>query len=576
MEQVLLFFLPNFSPMNYKLLFAIALTVVVSLNVVAQGDDMNTNLQKLKGLLAKVSTSAKTYDQSVKPLQYGTLVYSVEETDQKGIKTVYEYEINLADIDPYTVKQETQKDVILVSLTVRNKQKLVKVSKNSEVQSYTDHAEIRAKDIDNAREITEVIKKAIPPAEKLLAGKLKLNSYDEMVSWLINNTKSIELGTKSIKQTMIKGNSVGSLRLTEIETDAKGSTETQYTFNLADINLNSVNFKVTGNRFGLNFETLQNIKAISSIKAGKNSFLNELIINTNSVDEARDLKTVLALVVPLAQEKVKVDNPKSATLGDISNALKSLVKDIKINEKQLTQTIEPQCVTTVTQINQTASSTEKSVYVFNWMDLNPNVTKIQTTGDRMFIEATALDKKAIIMYSKNDKFEGYKNEVNLFTEDIEVARRLLSVANKAIEKCKTDYKEPFNNTGTDALSWLKKNTGDVTVEETTMKQTLDGSDGANPAKLKYSRITVKGNTSSEEIFEFNLADINPTTVEVQTRGKWLYVKFETNFKAKIINAYKDGKIQPYVSTLDFVMKDVETSRGAIAALKKCVEANKKK
>jgi hypothetical protein len=563
-----MFLLANFCPMKKS--FTIFLFFVCSAAVVAQGDDVNTHLQKLKSLLTTVSTGSKTYDQTVKPLQYGALVYAVEETDQKGVKVLMEYEFNLADVDPYTVKQETQKDVILVSLTVRNKQKLVKVSKNSEVQSYTDRVEIRAKDIDNAREITEVIKKSIAPAEKLLAGKLKLNGYDEMVTWLTNNTKSVELGSKSIKQTLVKGSYVGSLKLTEMVTDAKGSTENQYTFNLADINLNSLSFKVSGNTFGLNFETSQKIKAINSVKAGKNSFMGELTVNTNNVDEARDLKTVLTLAVPLAQEKVKADAPKVASVGDVNPALKNLIKDIKTNEKQLTQTVDAQCVTTVTQINQTANNTEKNVYTFSWMDLNPNILKIQTSGDRMFVEATAVDKKAVIMHFKNDKFEGYKNEVNLFTEDMEIARRLMSVASGAIDKCKTSYKEPFSGAA-DAFSWLNKNIGEVTVEESSVKQTFTAVEGANQNKVKYTRISVKGNTSSEEIFEFNLSDINPATVEVQTKGKWLYVKFETNFKAKIINAYKDGKIQPYASTVELAMKDVETSRGAIAAFKKCIE-----
>jgi BarA-like signal transduction histidine kinase len=562
--------------MKNKYLLTLIISAVVSFNGIAQGDDLNIQLQKLKGLLSKVSTGTKTYDQSVKPLQYGTLIYTVEETDQKGVKTVYDHEFNLADIDPYTVKQETQKDVILVSLTVRNKQKLVKVSKNSEVQSYSTNVEIRAKDIDNAREITDVIKKAIPPAEKLLAGKLKLKTYDEMVLWLINNTKNIELGTKSIKQNLVKGNYVGSLKLTEVETDAKGSIETQYSFNLADINLNSVNFKVTGNRFGLNFEIIQGTKAIRSIEAGKNSFQNELTINTNNVDEARDLKTVLSLVVPLAQEKVKADNPKSATMVDVSNALKLLVKDIKTNEKQLFQTIDPQCVTTVTQTNQTASSTEKTLYTFNWMDLNPNLTKIQTTGDRMFVEATALDKKSVIMVYKNDKFEGYKNEVNLFAEDIEVARRLKDVTDKAIEKCKASYKVPFSSGTPEIFNWLKKTIGDVVVEESSVKQSFEAAESTSLNKVKYTCISVKGNTSSEEIYEFNLSDINPATVEIQVKGKWLYVKFETNFKAKIINAYKDGKILPYASSMEIVVKDVESARGVIAGLEKCIEAFRKK
>jgi hypothetical protein len=210
------------------------------------------------------------------------------------------------------------------------------------------------------------------------------------------------------------------------------------------------------------------------------------------------------------------------------------------------------------------------------MDINPNITQIQVTGDRMFLEAPALDKKAVIMHFKNDKFDGYENEVNIYAENIEVARRMKFVADKAIEKCKTSYKDPFTGGANEAFSWLKKTIGEVTVEESSMKQTFEAAGADNANKVKYNRVTVKGNTSSDEIFEFNFSDINPTTVEVQVRGKWLYVKFESNFKAKIFGAYKDGKIQPYTSTVEIAMKDVESSRGVISAFKKCIDAYKAK
>ena len=563
--------------MNFKELFVFVAASVVSFFSVGQADEFNGAVQKLQSTLVRVSTGSKTYDQEIKALQFGAIRYGVEETDQKGGKVSFAYEFNLADIDPYAVKQETQKDVIMVSLTVRNKQKLIKVYKNNEVQSYDEQVKIRAKDIDNAREILDVIKRSIPPAEKVLAGKLNLKTYDEMVSWLISNIKNVELGTsKSIKQTLAKGDYVGSLKLTEVETDAKGATEEQYAFNLADINLNSVNFKISGNKFGLNFETIQNLKEISLLKAGKNSFVSELTINTNNVDEARDIKTVLALVVPLATDKVKADNPKTGTTAEIGSALKTLVKDVKGSEKIMSQTIEPSCVTTLTQTNQTSNSTEKNVYMFNWMDINPNITQIQVTGDRMFVEATALDKKAVIMHFKNDKLDGYENEVKLYAENVEIARRLKFVIDKAAEKCKTSYKDPFANTATEAFNFLKKAIGEVVVEETSLKQTFEAAGKDNFNKIKYTKTSVKGNTSSEEIYEFNFSDINPATVEVQVRGKWLYVKFETNFKAKIIGAYKDGKIQPYATTVEMAVKDVESVRGVISAMKKCIDNFKAK
>ena len=48
-----------------------------------------------------------------------------DEIDQKGNRVAYAYEFNLADIDPYAVREQTQKDAIYSVLAVRNKQKLI-------------------------------------------------------------------------------------------------------------------------------------------------------------------------------------------------------------------------------------------------------------------------------------------------------------------------------------------------------------------------------------------------------------------------------------------------------------------
>lgn len=562
--------------MNKRLLILLAASCI-SFQCLSQTAELTETIQKLQDLLGKVQTSSKTYEQEVKSLEYASIRYSFDEIDQKGAKISYAYEFNLSDIDPYAVRQETQKDVILVTLAVRNKQKLVKVYKNNEVQSFDDQVQMHARDIDNAREIVDLIKKTIPAAEKITADKLKLSNYDEMVSWLESNIKSVTIGAKTYTQSITKTDCVGSLKLMQVESDGKTSHEEQFIFNLSDVNLNSVNFKVTGTRFSLNFETVQKLKIISATRdAQVRPYVNEISINTNNVDEARDIKTVLAMVVPVAQEKIKADFPAVSNDQEAVQQLSSLVKDVRIGDKTQSQSIEPQCLASFTQVNPTGSASEKNLYTFNWIDIDPNGHRIQVTGDKMFMEISSKDKKPVITHFKNDKFDGYENEIKISADNYETGRRLKYAIDKTIEKCKTSYKEPFSDNSGDIVSWLQKTIGEVTVDEASIKQVFEPVTPDNLNKVKFTVISVKGSTSSEEVFEFNFSDINPVSVDVQVKGKWLYVKFETNFKGKIIKAYKDGKIQPYASSIEIAVKDIETARGVMSGLKKCIEAFKAK
>ena len=544
---------------------------LVSSTALFAQEDLNGLIAKLQTSFSKVETASKTYEQEIKLLEYSSVRYAYNEVDQKGGKISYASEFNLADIDAYTVRQETQKDIILVVLTVKNKQKLVKNYKNNEVQAYDNEVQLHVKDVDRAREVVDMIKKAIPIGEKITAGKLKLKGYDEMVSWLQQNVKTVNLGSKSINQTVAKDAYVGSLKLTQISSDGKASHQEDFVFNLADLNLNTINFKVSGNTFELEVETMQNQKIINLTRDGINKpFVSDFSFFANNVDEARDIKTVLTLAVPLAVVKVKTDLPAPKTVEEALKTLASLTKDVKINDKTYAQAIIPKCITTFSVTEQAASSTVANIYDFNWMDINPNGVKLQVSGEKMSFELPINNKGKLMAYKKNDKLS-FEGDADITVSNFETGRRIKVVIEKVVEGCKSSYKDPFANTSTAMIEWLKGKVGEVTVDQNTRKQSLELAEAGNTNKLKYTNIETKGSTSTEEVFEFNLSDINPNSVDYSIKGKNIFVSFETNFKNKIIKAYKAGKIQPYAYSLDLAFQDIETARGAIAALKKCAE-----
>ena len=126
------------------------------------------------------------------------------------------------------------------------------------------------------------------------------------------------------------------------------------------------------------------------------------------------------------------------------------------------------------------------------------------------------------------------------------------------------------------VKWLTSNIGEVVVEGVSDKQTFEPVEAGDPNKIKFTSAQVKSNASVEEVYEFNLSDVNPMTVDFDVKGKWVYVSFEANFKNKIIKYYKGGKIQPYVYQLDIAAADIETARNVISALKKSADLLKTK
>ncbi|HEU5146530.1 MAG TPA: hypothetical protein VFT90_07450, partial [Chryseosolibacter sp.] len=460
-------------------------------------------------------------------------------------------------------------------VAARNKQKLIKAYKNEVVQPYDAQVAIISKDIENARAIVDIIKKAIPLAEKVMASRLKLSGYDPMMSWLVSNVKEVSLGEKSVKQSLAKGEQPATLVFTRIETDSKGSTEEAVTFNLADVNVNGIAYKISGNQFAINVETMQKAKYFQVKKDGQQKpYTTEITIVTNNADEARDLKHVLESVIPLAVEKVKASMPAVSSDKDGIQKAAALIKDITYGDKETLQKLEGGCLTEFTQVQKDPKTSSKSVLKFNWMDINPLASKIEVSGDKLFLDLNFADDKKLVMHTLDEKFKGYENNVKVYTQDIEQARRLKFLLDKVVEKCKASYKEPFGNDVASTTAYLREQVKALSVDETSLKQSLEPVEG-NKYKLTIIEVNPKG-SGAEQVYEFNLADINPTSVAIDVKGKWMYVVMETDFKGKIIKYYKDGKIQPYASSLQLAVNDVDVARNVATAVSRAIKAAKGK
>lgn len=543
----------------------------------AQVAELKTQVSALGSAVGPAQSGSRNYEQKISFSDPAIIRYSYDETDQKGNRTNYAFEFNLADIDPYAVREQTQRDLITVVLAARNKQKLIKAYKNEVVQPYDAEVTIISKDIENARVIVDILKKSIPLAEKVMASRLKLSAYDPMISWLVANVKDINVGGKTIKQSLVKGGQPGVMIFTRVETDSKGSSEETITFNLVDVNPNAVVYRIAGSQFAINIETLQKAKYFQVKKDGQSKpYVDELVIHTNNPDEARDLKHVLTSVIPLSFDKVKASMPAVGSDKDGVQKTAALVRDITYGEKQTLQKIEGGCLTEVTQVQKDLKSSSKSVLKFNWMDVNPLTSNIEVSGEKLYLDLHFANDKKLVMHTADEKFKGYENSIRLYATDVEEARRLKFVLDKVVEKCKAAYKEPFGNDVASTTAFFQSSVKELSVEETTLKQTVERVEGEdNKFKLTIIEVNPKG-ASAEQVYEFNLADINPLSVAVDVRGKWMYVVLETDFKGKIIKYYKDGKIQPYASALQLAVSDVDVARNLVAAVSRAAKAAKAK
>lgn len=549
----------------------IILGFLIAHNAWSQGESIGDLIRKLQSTLTNVEAANAVYEPQVKLVEGATVTYTYTQTDKKGEKTTVSADLNLADVDPYAVRQETSRDIIYVVLTAKNKQKLFSSTKNGKPEAYDHELKILSKDVDQARAIADIIKKAIPLAEKQLEGRLKLSGYEAMKKWLIEHVVNVNDGAKSINQTLTAETYPGSFKLVQVESDGKSSHQTEYVFNVGDINATLLGLKVSGTRVGVDISMADRLKSVSVMRDGQpKPFEDNFIISAASIDAARDLRTTLGMMVPQAQAKIKESLPTTNSADDALSKIAALLGEVRAGDDTFKQTLSGKCLTTVTMVQSSKGSSTTTTSTFNWMDINAALVRLETSGEKMTLELPMLEKKKLVNFSKNGKVTGYQAETSLMVPQVESGRRIQHLTAKLIELCKTSYKNPFPADLKGVVTWMCGAVGEVQVEDVTVKQILERA-GDDQNKMKFSRTTIKASSATEEIFEFNLGDISLASISSDVNGKMLTVKFEMNFKNKIIKAYKGGKIQPYASGLEITVADADAARNLVGALRFAVE-----
>lgn len=547
-------------------------------SIQAQQQEFNQLFTALENAIGEVETSKYKYEPELLFEHTSVIKYGYTKTSLKGTAKTYTYELNIADIDPYTVRESTERDLIVVNIKIKNSQDLIKTFEDQEVKSYTEELQIVAANIDNAREIRSIIEKAIPLAEKIMLNKLSLSGYDEMLTWLTTNVKDATYADESYAQAMQADPAyAGKVNLSIVET-GKSAKQSDYSFNLSDINVNTVRFDISGSEFGLEFETKRKHNLIKYNEDGESKpFINDLVIKTNNVEEARDLLTVLTLIIPEAEKQVEASFPIFNNQTEALSAVSKGTKVLTYGGDTYEQTFNADCLAeyVITEISENKS--EKAQYNFNWIDINDKVIDYEISGSKMYIELITNKKQKLMKVLEDGELEPYDESFKLYCEDAENARRLQYAIKQTIEQCRKNYQPEVPSEGLQAkIDWLTGAVKEVREGDDTYSQTLELVEAGDLEKFKFTKLEIDEKGSTEYIYEVNFTDLNERNIDFDVSSRSISVKIETNFKEKIIKNYKDGEIQNYEDEFTIHANNIEESRNIIKALVDIVTLTKAK
>ncbi|MDC6366662.1 MULTISPECIES: hypothetical protein [Flavobacteriaceae] len=527
-------------------------------------------------LLSTVEGSKAHFRQSLKKQDGNMFQYIIVEVDHKGNETEVIYKFSFSDIDENTVRSITKKDLIIVQLLVRGKQKLIQVITNGgDKISYTDQIHFLATDSNNGDQLSNTVKGIIPKAVAFDESRLSLNGYGDHMKWLLEHISDVELPKKQIVQKLSYDHNVAGKITLEQTFNVKNKSESQLReLNLFTLNPNSVGYRISGDEFVISAETRRDINGIKYVEDDEQKYYqNQLRIYAKSVSNGKDIYNVLKASIPLAQAKFNENQTNFSKEIDALNFLNKAIQEVSTSKESLTQNLR--ITKNNAQLICTETAPDKStelVYTFNFADINPNTIDYDGQKDRLFVKLTTKKSLDFIQFKENGELQNYVHDTKIFFSTIENA--ITGV--EALKFLATSYESRMDknsylaSTVPKAIADLKPLLSQVSIDEDNFNHFLELTDD-DTRTIKITTVFSNLKKSVEITQEFSLAEINPKNCGITVKGKHVFAELNTKHLEKVVKTYVDGQIKPYQYKVSIEAIGIEEARQIVGIVQSITE-----
>lgn len=542
--------------------------ILFSLGIQAQDQiNLKTLSDQLMQEIKEVSTSKETYEQKVvfdaqKPWK---AILTITEIDKKGRESVMEYRFNLSDLDKNTIDIESNKDEQIVEMQTRGRSKFIKAYKDGELDDYTDKLELWAVDIDNARAIKEALRKVIEPAKDAWEEYIAVDENGiDLKEWLKGKIGTVSQKKEEIIQAVVFDLTLkDQMELTQ-EDSGKGE-QIKFSFSLADLDPKKLSLEVKGESLFIECETKRKQDYLEVREEGDIVDMdNNFRIYVSEIDEGRQIVNVLDSLIAFGEKQLEERMPTPATLEEALPLLAANVKNYASAEISIDQTIEPKAVTKYSATISEDGEGEEQEYIFALGDINSRDIEIDVSKTAIHVELNSKNKNKYIQYFENGKADDFISKMSIraiSVENAKVLKLLLAfIAEKAADL-------PIEEKDWD---WFKNHIQAASTGEIT--QQLKKQDGeASNCKMVFTKNNLE--KAEEEIFEFNVYDINAKKVEVDISGAEVGLSLETVGGEDIIKYYEDGE-PSFTNSMFLRLTNLEDVKIAKATFLKIAEGCK--
>lgn len=553
---------------GYLRILCIVAVLAMSVFSAKSQDKLSQALTSIKEKVQDVQIDKTTFKQSIDILEAnkGKLSFVSVLVDEKGKTTNERYEFYVSDIDKNTITRKTSGKKLFINLSINNNQKFIKHFKEDKLDSYTNYIEIQLSGADAAQELENLFKTAIPLVS---SSEKQWSNNTDALGWLKNNISKITSGSTTFEQSFSYGERKDYLAsFTVKKTDQKNtSTDEKYEFNVLDIDKKNLLVKISGAQLSVSIEIKGSDRYIKYTKNNEQqNFGNSFEIVAEDIDQARNIIAAFTTAI----EKSK---PVIPDFGNLQKSLDFITKnttDLTLDKKTLNQKINftpgngTKSVFTYAEPDSKGKSIEER-YEFYLSDIDANNLSFKISGKKINIVCFSKNKAKFIKYYKDNALQDFQNEVDILIYDVETAREMAEAFKAAVKSSETQP-ATWKSTG-DAITFLAGAIKGETIGTDIYKLNFS-SLSTEPLNVKYeqTKTDAKG-INVEQSFEIYPYLLDPTTIKVGSKGKYLNVEASVSNKKTFVKIFKDGKQQVFDDGIEIMAFDARQARDISEAIK---------
>lgn len=407
-----------------------ALTIAITKSK-AQFPEFQNSKQALDFIttnISKVDIDTKSVNQKIEFADAKGIKASFHsaETDSKGKTIESLYELYFNDIEENSIACKVSGKKISISFVIKNKQKLIRYSKENVIQSYEYDLDMLSDNLETARCVIEAMKYTLKNTK---AAPESFSSMNAAMEFLKNNLGDIKTPSDQYKQTFA-GTSIEPFKCqySFSKTDAKSITiEESFEFYPYMMDPNLVSIKSAGKYLTVN---MLNRDKKSFIKRYKNkeqqSYDNELEIMTMDAKQAKDIAEALKYIATNGKLKEKTYTDKQGAI----NFIISQVGNFKGNGKEVKQKLEMvsndpcKLNLNITTTDDKGKNTEE-IYEFSMSDINKLAVDYKISGKNVSVVLITKNKSKLVKAYKNGAQQAFGTDVEILEDDVNTAKTMV-------------------------------------------------------------------------------------------------------------------------------------------------------